>query len=77
MSFCVDTVFTLLGLVKQGYTLPDDIIKQMGIETFDSKTFEVEGFKLDSFYFDTFGPDNLEITFLRRCVILLSRMGCK
>jgi len=80
LSFCVDTGFTLFGLVEQDYTLPDDIIKQMGIETFDYETFEVEGFKpdtfeIESFSFDTFEPDNLEITFLRRGVIGVSKIG--
>ena len=80
LSFCVDTGFTLFGLVEQDYTLPDDIIRQIGIETFDYDTFEVEGFKPDtfeveSFAFDTFEPDNLEITFLRRGVIGVSKIG--
>ena len=80
LSFCVDTGFTLFGLVEQDYTLPDDIIKQMGIETFAYETFEVEGFtpdtfEFESFAFDTFDPDNLEITFLRRGVIGVSKIG--
>ena len=80
MSFCVDTGFTLFGLVEQEYTLPDDIIKQMGIETFDYETFEVNGFKpetfeVESFAFDTFELDNLETTFLRRGVIGVSKIG--
>lgn len=70
----------MLGLVEQDYTLPDDIIKQMWIETFDYETFEVEGFnpdtfEMETFIFDTFEPDNLEITFLRRGVIGVSKIG--
>ena len=80
LSFCVDTGFTLFGLVEQDYTLPDDIIKEIGIETFDYETFEVDGFKpdtfvIESFAFDTFEPDNLEIKFLRRGVIGVSKIG--
>lgn len=80
LSFCIDTGFTLFGLVEQDYTLPDDMIKQMGIETFNYETFKVEGFKPDtfevnSFTFDTFEPDNLKLTFLRRGVIGISKIG--
>lgn len=80
LSFCVDTGFTLFGLVEQDYTLPDDIIKEMGIATFDYETFDVERFEPDSFEmetftFDTFEPDSLEITFLRRGVIGVSKIG--
>ena len=80
ISFCIDTGFTLFGLVEQDYTLPDDMIKQMGIETFNYETFKVEGFKPDtfevnSFTFDTFEPDNLKLTFLRRGVIGISKIG--
>ena len=58
----------------------DDMIKQMGIETFNYETFKVEGFKPDtfevnSFTFDTFEPDNLKLTFLRRGVIGISKIG--
>lgn len=77
LTFCIDTGFTLFGLVEQDYTLPDDIIKEIGIETFDCESFEIEGFKPDSFEaetfaFDTFEPDNLGITFLRKGVIEVS-----
>ena len=80
LSFCVNTGFALFGLVEQDYTLPDDIIKQMGIETFDYETFKVEGFKPDtfeeeSFASDTFEPDNLEITFLRRAITGVPKIG--
>ena len=80
LSFCVDSGFTLFGLVEQDYTLPDDIIKQMGIETFDYETFAVDSFKPDtfeveSFSIDTFEPDNLKITFLRRGVVGVSKVG--
>lgn len=80
LSFCVDTGFTLFGLVEQNYTLPDDIIKLIGLETFDYETFEFERFKSDifeveSFSIETFEPDNLEITFLRRGVIGISKIG--
>ena len=32
ISFCVDTGFTCFGLVEQDYTLPDEVLSDMGIE---------------------------------------------
>ena len=80
LSFCTETGITMFGLVEQDYVLPDDIIKEIGVETFDYETFEVDSFEPESFSFDTFDtesfqPDNLEIKFLRRGVIGVSRIG--
>lgn len=80
VSFCVDSGFTMFGLVEQDYTLPKEIIEQMGIETFEYAsfqydTFEPEGFSFDTFEPDTFEPDTLDITFLRRGVIGVSKVG--
>lgn len=80
ISFCVDSGFTMFGLVEQDYTLPKEIIKDMGINTFDYESFEMESFQpetfeLETFSVDTFEPDSLDITFLRRGVIGVSRVG--
>lgn len=80
LSFCIDTGITLFGLVEQDYSLPDDVIAEMGLQTFDYETFETETFTPDTFYYDSFRvdsiqPDSLGITFLRRGVIGISRIG--
>lgn len=33
ISFCVDTGFTCFGLVEQDYELPDEVMKELGIDT--------------------------------------------
>lgn len=33
ISFCVDTGFTCFGLVEQNYELPDEVLKELGIDT--------------------------------------------
>lgn len=80
IAFCVDSGFTMFGLVEQDYTLPKEVLEQIGIETFDYETFEAESFEPDTFEFDTFNaetfePDTLGITFLRRGVIGVSKVG--
>jgi len=80
ISFCTETGVTLFGLVDQDYKLPEDIIDEMGLETFDFDTFEADSFEAESFAFETFEPDTIQpdtlgITMLRRGVIGVSKIG--
>lgn len=80
LSFCTETGFTMFGLVEQDYVLPDDIIREIGVSTFDYESFTPDSFEPDSFTFETFDfeafqPENLDIKFLRRGVIGFSKVG--
>ena len=80
LSFCIDTGFTMFGLVEQDYRIPEHILKEIGIKTFDFKTFETKTFELKSFKFKTFEPKAFELksfktTILRRGVIGVSKIG--
>lgn len=80
LSFCVDSGFTMFGLVEQNYELPKELLREIGIDVFDYETFEFDTFEpdtfaVDSFDFESFVPDSLGITFLRRGVIGVNRIG--
>lgn len=80
ISFCTETGVTLFGLVEQDYQLPQDIIEEMGLETFDFDTFSIDSFEADTFKFETFDaesiePDTLGIRMLRRGVLGISKIG--
>ena len=80
LSFCIDTGFTMFGLVDQDYSMPQEVLEEIGIETFYYDTFEAEKFEPDTFDFDSFSadsfePDTLDIIFLRRGVIGVSKVG--
>lgn len=80
ISFCVDTGITLFGIVEQDYTLPDDVIEQIGIKTFDYETFEEDTFEPETFKFETFdsetiAPETIGITVMRRGVIGVKKIG--
>lgn len=80
ISFCVDTGFTMFGLVDQNYELPEDVIREIGIDVFDYDKFEYSEFQPKLFAFkefavDTFEPDRIDMTFLRRGVIGVSSIG--
>ncbi len=80
VSFCKESGFTLFGLVEQNYRLPKELIKEMGFDTFNFDTFETDTLTTETFEFDTFIPDSfkpetLNITFLRRGVIGVSKVA--
>jgi hypothetical protein len=80
MSYCVDTGCTFFGLVDQDYALPDNILKEIGLEVFEYEKFEPEAFELEKFELERFDLEKFEldsigITFLRRGVIGVGRVG--
>ncbi len=80
LSFCIDTGFTMFGLVEQDYELPESIMREIGIEVFDYETFEPETFEPETFAVETFSPEtfepeSLDIVYLRRGVIGISKIG--
>ena len=80
ISFCIDTGFTMFGLVNQDYVLPEDVIKEIGIEVFDYdqfvyEEFVPERFQYNSFVVKKFEPVKLDMVFLRRGVIGINEIG--
>ena len=80
ISFCVDAGFTMFGLVDQDYTLPEDVMKEIGLDVFeydqfDYEEFETEQFEYKKFEVDRFEPVCIEMVFLRRGVIGINRIG--
>lgn len=80
MSFCVDTGFTMFGLVNQNYSLPDDVFEHIGAtifqyERFVSKQFKKRSFSYTSFNHRQFSGHTLETRILRRGVISVSEIG--
>ena len=80
MSFCVDSGFTFFGLVEQDYTLPDDVLKEIGVdvfeyEKFEPKRFERNKFEPKRFEIKTITAKNIDIHFLRRGVIGVKCIG--
>lgn len=70
----------MFGLVEQNYKLPKEVLEEIGIETFDYDTFEPEffeanAFKPETYNLNTFEVDTLDILFLRRGIIEVSKVG--
>ena len=80
LSFCVDSGFTLFGLVDQNYELPEEVLKEIGIEVFEYERFEYEPFEYEKFEYEKFEYEQFEYEkfhtiFLRRGVIGVNCVG--
>ena len=80
MSFCVDTGFTMFGIVKQDYTLPEDVLRVIGVEVFQYEKFMPRQFNRKVFTPTTFNrkhfePNSIGVQVLRRGVIGVAQIG--
>lgn len=80
LSFCIDTGFTMFGLVDQNYELSDDVMEAVGFEVFKYEEFSFEEFvheefKFEEFSFEEFKTEGISIGFLRRGVIGVQQIG--
>lgn len=80
ISFCINTGFTMFGLVRQDYSLPEDVVKEIGIGVFEYDRFEPTRFEPTRFQAARFDPTRFQITpfrpiFLRRGVIGIREIG--
>lgn len=80
VGLCVNRGMTFFGLVEQDYTIPEDVLKSIGLEVFEYETFEFE-----KPAFETFAPETLtlessrldqfEIRYPRRGLIAFNKIG--
>ena len=80
LSICINTGFTFFGLVKQDYSLPADIISEMGLDSFELDSFKpdclsLDSFELDSFHLDTFEPETIDVIMLKRGIVSVRTVG--
>ena len=80
LSFCIDTGFTMFGLVEQNYKLPEYILKEMDFKVFEYEKFKFQKFQPPKFEFEKFEYEkckyeSFKITILRRGVIGISKIG--
>ena len=62
MSYCIESGCTFFGLVKQNYTLPKEIMEQLGLEIFEYEPFEFESLEFEPFEFEPFRFEPFEYT---------------
>ena len=79
ISFCVDTGFTCFGLVEQNYELPDEVLKELGIDTIKIgrakvSTTQIAKIEPNSSVGRT-SYETVNMTVLRRGVIGVNKIG--
>lgn len=79
ISFCVDTGFTCFGLVEQNYELPEDVLREMGVNYIPVPRTEIKKTNVNIISTDvqinTTDYETVDITVLRRGVIGVNRIG--
>jgi hypothetical protein len=83
MSYCIESGCTFFGLVKQDYTLPDNVLKELGVSLFDYEEYFVDEYKLEEYELAQYELEEYEIEEfqdkmiypLRRGVIGVRRIG--
>lgn len=79
ISFCVDTGFTCFGLVEQNYELPDEVLKELGIDTIKISRAKVGRTQIKRTEATTnigrTSYETVNITVLRRGVIGVNKIG--
>ena len=79
ISLCVDTGFTCFGLVEQDYTLPEEVLHELGIETITIPRIEIPYTEIETVSY-TVEPEKVEcekvqFTMLKRGIIGVNKVG--
>ena len=80
MSLCIERGYTFFGLVEQDYALPDEVVKRLGLETFEFESFPFETFPFETFPFESielekFEFESIDIVMLKRGLIGVRKIG--
>ena len=75
LSFCIDTGFTMFGLVEQNYKLPDYILRELGIKFLNFKILKPKKLEFKKLEFKKLKFKTFKITILKRGVIGVSKIG--
>jgi len=80
ISFCIDSGFTMFGIVDQDYQMPHELLNEIGLSTFEYEQtplelFETSTFDVHTFKYEQFAYENLGIKILRRGVLGVNQVG--
>ena len=78
LSFCVSSGSTFFGLVNQDYTLPDEVLKEVGVSLFEYEKELPNESTFNAYNFNQYVPNTYNasmISILRRGVIGVRQIG--
>lgn len=78
ISFAIYSGWTFFGVVDQDYTLPDEVMKEIGMDVFKYEKYEFDEFQIDEyqpdfFVFDEYQPHFIKL--IKRGVIGVHQIG--
>lgn len=75
LGVCVESGWTFLGMVKQDYEVPEEVLRQVGYDLFSARSFTTKSFSMDGFTINSFRSSSLSFTPIRRGVISCNVIG--
>jgi hypothetical protein len=79
ISFCVDSGFTAFGLVEQNYQIPEEVLKEMGVDVIPIPRIEVPRVEVERIPVGRdirrIDYDTIKFTVLKRGLIGVNRVG--
>ena len=69
LGVCVESGWTMFGIVKQGYVISDDVLRRCGYDLFCTQSFRNQSFTTSSFQTSTFTKNSLSFQPIRRGII--------
>lgn len=80
ISFCVDSGFTCFGLVEQDYSIPEEVLNKMGIDTIPVprtkvQTADIQRTEVSATNVDRTRYETIDFTVLKRGIIGVNRIG--
>lgn len=78
VSLAVHSGWTIFGLVEQDYTLPEEVMREIGVDVFDYDKYNFNSFDYDTYHPDYFCMDEYQpqfIRLIRRGVIGVQQVG--
>ena len=80
LSYCVSSGSTFFGLVEQDYKLPDEVLKELGVNLFEYEEYVPYETSFDEYQPDfyepiAYEPTTIDIRILRRGIISVRQVG--
>ena len=77
VSICVKSGFTCFGLVDQDYTLPEEVLDEIGIERIDLLSTIIPEVQIEEIEIETIGIEETEVDTVEMCLLKRGLIGVK
>lgn len=75
IAFCINSGFSFFNVVKQDYALPENVLREMGLDLIEPDYIELDEIELDTIEPDIIELDTIDITVLKRGLIRVRTIG--